>query len=389
MLLIKKKSFKSVLLAICIAAVVYIDGFFALFLHLSDAGAYNPAVAVALACTLVVLLLFARHMRAWIVIVLSVVFIILCFVSSQNQGLFLKLARDYLCIFILLASFSIISRYLDGHAIDSKIYARSLAIFIILFFPLLGLVTGLKGYDGRFPGFMLSPPIFANGVLLTYLIYRNSGLSAKSTFSFFSLAVIFIVLSGTRSPLLTLLLYEMLLLGSGEMVARNRAAYFLLIAVAGAAAFGIVTDLYVNMIGGHSQSRIFAQQDSDGGSLQTRSAWYYEIFKSLARDHYIGGFGPGAAEHLTGYITHFDILRYWYDYSILYVLVFLFAILKMYRTSSRGRFGNSGVFTALAFPFVMLNLVLVSMHNIFQAPGLLVLFSSYLIFSTPRSIEKT
>lgn len=376
----RAKSVRTFVITCCIGTLVYIDGFFALFAHLVDAGAYNPGVALVIVPILTTLLIKKRCVALWAACVLLFDFLILVTLACMDEGSTLKLFRDYAYIAIFLMSFLLIRRMAIDNTIDARLFALYLAILTIIAFPILGLITGMQGYDGRFPGFMLSPPIFANTVMISYLIARNARLGARWTWLLFCCASIFVFLSGTRSPLLTLIIYELIIIGSAELVSRNRTIYILTMGIGLSALAGVIVDFYGNIAGGHPGSRIFAQQDSDGGSLQTRSTWYYEIFESLAKDHYIGGFGAGAAERLTGYITHFDLLRYWYDYSVLYVVIFLCAIYKMYRVASRNFEFNSKLYEFILFPFIVLNVVLISMHNAFQAPGLVILFASYLNF---------
>lgn len=378
MVRISKHTIRALVVAGSIAVIVYAEGFFALFLHLRDAGEYNPPVAIAVAALVVAFTWLRRRVPVWNAYVLLAALAIVIILAAKGGSSAQKLFRDYLYLIILLGAFNFVRWIIGSSTAGMKSLSFCIAIFIIIVFPLIGLAVGMKGFDGRFPGFMLSPPIFANAVMLAYLLVRNARLGTRWTVFFFICAVVCIASSGTRSPLFTIAMYELLLLASGETAPKNRLVYLSVIAATTGMLGFVAADLYGNFASRYSDFRIFSQADSDGGSVQTRTSWYMEIFNGLSRDDYIGGFGAGAAERLTGYITHFDILRYWYDYSIFYVAVFLFSLLKMYRLGSGGSWRGSLLYSMLAHPFVMLNTVLLSMHNIFQMPGLVLLFASYL-----------
>jgi hypothetical protein len=375
---ISKHTIRALYVTGSIAAIVYAEGFFALFFHQHDAGEYNPPVAIAVAALVAVFIGFRQRVPLWNAFVLLAALATVIILAAKGGSSAQKLFRDYLYLIILLGAFNFFRWVLDSSMVGVKSLSFYIAIFVIVVFPLIGFAVGMKGFDGRFPGFMLSPPVFANAVMLAYLMVRNARLGSLWTVFFFICAIVCIASSGTRSPLFTVAMYELLLLVSGEAAERNRFVNLIFIGAAGAMLGLLAADLYGSFSARYSDFRIFSQADSDGGSLQTRTSWYADILNGLSRDDYVGGFGAGAAERLTGYITHFDILRYWYDYSIFYVGIFLFSILKMYRLGGRVSCRGSVLYSALIYPFVAMNMLLLSMHNVFQIPGLVLLVAIYL-----------
>lgn len=363
---------------------VYIDGFLAIAHAITKAGQYNPAIAIIVTIAVVAVFLIMRRFPVWLVGVLFLAFILMAILSVRDESDLDKLFRDYIYLILLVTAFEVVKGALRGGIVDLRIFARWLGLLVLLLFPILGVISGIKGYDNRFAGFTLSPPIFANAALLAYLIARNARLGWMWTFIFFIASVACIVLSGTRSPLVTLVLYEMFLFGTGELASRNRGIYYILLALGIAVISLVLFDLYTTITIGHSSSRIFSSEDSDGGSLQTRSAWYLLILNGLRDSFFIGGYGAGAAERLTGFITHFDILRYWYDYSVFYVGIFFFILWKAFRCNVTDRGSHTTPYRIFIFPFVCISTILMSMHNIFQSPGMIVIFAGYLNCSNIR-----
>ncbi|MGU7811291.1 hypothetical protein [Burkholderia sp. AW49-1] len=378
----KRAELNGILLAGAISMVAYADGFLALLHGLTEAGEFNPAIAVVVAAAAGTAFVFRKRMPIWLPGVLAAFAVLMVALAAiDDQGAAQKLARDYLYMFLLVVTFSAVRERIDNGRIDSRSFAAWLALLIIVIFPTLGAVTGMVGYEGRFAGFSLSPPIFANGVMLAYLVARNNHLRLRWIVPLFVASVLCIVLSGTRSALMTLVLYEMLLLGTAAGIARNRSAYYALILLGSAIVALVAWDLRDAMTTGGTHSRVFAQSDSDGGSLNTRVGWYLELWMRLASNNYFGGFGAGSAERATGYITHFDVLRYWYDYSILFVGLFSFVLVRGFLSGSAVRNAQARGYRRLVVPFFMANVLLMSLHNIFQAPGTLLLFAVYLNFA--------
>ncbi|WP_198399280.1 hypothetical protein [Caballeronia calidae] len=366
-------------------SIVNVDGFLALSRGLTVAGEFNPQVAMVVFTIVATIFAFRARAPIWLLGVIGFALVLMMVLAGIADNEPQKMFRDFIYLTLLALSFLIFRQDLKGQKIDGTTFAMYLALFSLLVFPVLGVAGGLEGYDGRFPGFSTSPPIFANSVLLAYLIVRNARVGDLWTALFCALSVGCIVLSGTRSPLATLAVYEMLLLVSGQTVSRGRTAYFVILALGAAALALVAADIYDSSGSGDaSTSRIFAQKGADGGSLETRSGWYLTILLGLRNNFFLGGFGAGAAERLTGYITHFDLLRYWYDYSIFFLLLFVYLIYKAHRCSDAPSDMHTRWYSLLIGPFVILNSTLLSMHNMFQVPGMILLFAAYLNCSTMR-----
>jgi hypothetical protein len=135
-------------------------------------------------------------------------------------------------------------------------------------------------------------------------------------------------------------------------------------------------------------TRVVSAEDLEQGSLSSRWAWTVMLWEDVKRSGYLGGFGAGEAERTIGLLPHFDVLRFWYDYSIVFVIVMaviLFAGLTKYLD------GAERSNKELVYVFYMLLLVLIlSTHNIFQDAGMSILMATTLVVcgSYLRSIQR-
>jgi hypothetical protein len=135
-------------------------------------------------------------------------------------------------------------------------------------------------------------------------------------------------------------------------------------------------------------ARVVSAEDLEQGSLQTRVVWTGMLLKDIKESGYLGGFGAGEAERAIGFLPHFDVLRFWYDYSIVFVIVMvviLFAELTKYFD------GTKRSNKELVYVFYMLLLVLIlSTHNIFQDAAMTILMATTLVVcgSYLRSIQR-
>ena len=229
-------------------------------------------------------------------------------------------------------------------------------------------------------GFMLSPPVFANTLFLLTAMYLSisKGWGGIRVLSLI-VPVVFILLSGTRTALALYLLflfcYMWFSTPSSIVKIRLFSVVFLFLALFLLLFGGAVNDAII-----YSGSRMASLDDLEGGSLGTRVLWYMRLISALSENFYIGGFGAGSSENLIGYITHFDFLRYWFDYSILslVILVCLFYRLSMLSVVRPG--------FQLLFVINVLILTFLSTHNVFQSPATVMLVALYLYYS-PKIIS--
>ena len=105
---------------------------------------------------------------------------------------------------------------------------------------------------------------------------------------------------------------------------------------------------------------------------------------------YIGGYGPGSAEAKSGVLPHFDLLRFWHDYSLFGMLLWLLLPVCMFyvalRYAAAGRAHRR--LNVIAWTLWLLAMtVLVGAHNIFQTPIGVAVFAVFLalVVSSPAA----
>jgi hypothetical protein len=102
---------------------------------------------------------------------------------------------------------------------------------------------------------------------------------------------------------------------------------------------------------------------NDGGSANTRFDWYYDLFLHLKSTLFIGGKGGGYSEFVIGNLPHFDLLRFWLDYSVVFIILFFILLFLVVSLFSQDIL-LLGLFSIGLF-------ILLSLHNMFQAPMLI------------------
>jgi hypothetical protein len=227
---------------------------------------------------------------------------------------------------------------------------------------------------------MLSPPVFANTLFLLSAMYLSirKGWDGVRLLSLI-VPIVFILLSGTRTALalylLFLLCYMWFSTPSNIMKIRLFSAVFLFLALFLLLFGGSINDAILD-----SGSRMASLDDIEGGSLGTRILWYMRLISALSENFYLGGFGAGSSESLLEYIPHFDFLRYWYDYSILSVIILMCVFYRLSMLSI--------VRPGFQFLFIINVLILtfLSTHNMFQSPSTVMLIALYLYYS-PKIIS--
>lgn len=301
---------------------------------------------------------------------------------------FYKLVRDVFSIsslYFLLVLFDHLF-YKNSRKLDKRQFFLSLWFFVSVFYPAIGFAFNIQSYGDRFSGFMLSPTLFSCGVLVVYMAVRfNVNLGLLSVILYLvSFGLIFA--SGTRSSLFVLIAFEVLFIFNNKYERHKYLSYILLLC-GSATLLWLVNGSAEVMIEPLSSpsitlNRVLSVDDIKTGSLNTRLTWYLLLVDSLRENSFfVGGLGAGASEAKIGFITHFDFLRFWYDYSIFFVLAFLFLIYYFYLKQSLINVRNVlRDWRRLTFLSIFsLNIILLSMHNAFQTPSFLMLLAIYIV----------
>jgi len=351
------------------------------------AGQYSPFVAPAVFILILLLLLVNNniiasylHFKKNIHVFVSAV--VCLFIFGVKSGNYITSLKDLVYTFLII-SFYYFILFLDKKRLFHQVYfVKALIIFGGGIFPLIGYL--LFETEERFGGLVLSNPLFGN----MYVIFSLMILALSSINKFVPsiLLIVFLfptILSGSRSAvyliivLLLFLNWRTLFINTYYLkVSRVIISIFILSI--------IITSFELLFSTGF---RVFSFTDIVYGSINTRYVWYYKLLLVIKESYFFGGFGAGSSKNFIGYIPHFDFLRYWYDYSILYPILFfiiLFNINKYIKIKDCTFYYR--VLTYFSF-FIM---IILSMHNIFQDPGFVLLITSYVyILNSNNFTSKT
>lgn len=327
-----------------------------------------PATLVILAAIYAASLIHARlipeHM---LVIVIMLVLGGLSWTIGWRSGTLTKLLRDATYVGILgLVSLNLRTGA-GGAGVELKYTAKTLFVGGLGLLPAAG--AAVRGLDpsGRLSGFMLSAPLFGNSAVVYLMLGYLVGLPRRWMAFGVVAAGTAVVASGTRTGIVLLAALAGLYMIDRFATVGRRAAVGAATAVllaAAAIAVGIGAGLHTQL----ENIRIFSIRDVQYGSIASRLYWYQSVFSALRSTHFFGGYGPGASEMLLGELTHFDLLRYWYDYSIVYLIGFV-ALLWRVMNGPDGRQASNGWHPHLVTAMLMGVATLLSMHNVFQSAG--------------------
>lgn len=381
---IDAKRFVTYMFVILVSFALNIGGLLNLVVGGGEAGVFNPVLAPLFLILLLSITFFSTNIRKHlygaemkIIITLLVPLIALVLTAGFLGESLAKAIRDVIYFTLMVVLLVLVHGYIKNNLIQSTKLINSIFYINAILMPLLSIVVlGLNsGFGGRMAGFMMSPPVFANTLFLLSAMYlsTNQGWGGVRVLSLI-VPVVFILLSGTRTALalylLFLLCYMWFSTPSKILKIRLFTITFLFVALFLLFFGGTISDAIFD-----SGSRMASMDDLEGGSLATRIIWYMRLISALAENFYIGGFGAGASESLLEYIPHFDLLRYWFDYSILSIIIL---VCIFYRLSML-----SVIRPGFQYLFVIniLILIFLSTHNMFQSPSTVMLIAMYLYYS--------
>jgi hypothetical protein len=349
------------------------------------------------AATLMMFLSFRQRITFQNAIILVLTALSIAVMVIMSSGLMplsagtnsLRFVRDLTFLLLIVFAMLWLTESHRAGAISFRAVARTLVVASGVVMPILGLIL-VAPMDGRFAGFVHTPTSMANSVLLIFLIAVFSRCGAAYIAASGAVALLVIVMCGTRAPFALFLLFGIVTLLTALSSVRRVLMIAPLLLIAGLFAYW----LFIGgaSIGAQTSSglgaRVVSAEDIEQGSLATRWVWTGMLWREISESGYLGGFGAGQSERLVGFLPHFDILRFWYDYSIVFVVIMavvLFAGLTKYLD------GEKRSNRELAYLFYMLFLVLVlSTHNVFQDTGMSVLIATTLVIcgSYLRSVQR-
>jgi hypothetical protein len=349
------------------------------------------------AATLMMFLSFRQRITFQNAIILVLTALSIAVMVIMSSGLLplsagtnsMRFVRDLTFVLLIVFAMLWLTESHRAGAISFRAVARTLVVTSGVVMPILGLLL-VAPVDGRFAGFVHTPTSMANSVLLIFLIAVFSRCGAAYIAVCGAVTLLVIVMCGTRAPFALFLLFGIVTLLTALSSVRRVLMIAPLLLIAALFAYWLF--IGGSSIGAQTSSgagvRVLSAEDIEQGSLQTRVVWTAMLWKDIKESGYLGGFGAGEAERVIGFLPHFDVLRFWYDYSIVFVSLMaavLFAGLTRYLD------GEKRSNRELVHVFYIMFLVLVlSTHNIFQDAGMSILMATTLVVcgSYLRSIQR-
>jgi hypothetical protein len=321
-------------------------------------------------------------MLAFFAVLLSLFTVLVCYDDIK----YTKAFRDssYICFFYFFVSFAS-----GAFRINERLLIKFLKLFVILniiVFPCWGLIADNFDYEYRFSGMQLSPAVFGTSLSLFFIIISNSKFGICNRLILYALCLMQIFLTGSRAALIVVLFYKLFYY---FFEVKDKSPIKILIILIPLTiiifASGMLSPNYwTGIIDLFGANRIFSVGDIEGGSLDTRVNWYIMMWDRISDNGFIGGYGAGSSEKMLGFISHFDLLRFWYDYSVFFMIIFFLSLYFIFRLN-----GDSFLkwWVAMRFLFMIALITLVSFHNVFQAPSLLFLLALTLSLLSMRPMS--
>ncbi len=320
-----------------------------------------------------------RERLEWLLVVTGAISIVWAVFTALSASP-MKGLRDLLYLWLMTLVFVVFTTLRDRGLIRTDRLVQALVIGLFVIMPLISLLVLKDAYARhRYSGLLFSPSVFA---VVTSLVVQLSLTSTNNRWwriSAGALGLVLIGLSGTRSPFVAAVIFVAIWLFSRFF--RLRVAKYVKVL---APATLVVIAAAVIYFG--QQFRVLQFTKWRFGSIPTRLSFYKGLISDMRGSLYIGGYGPGSAEAKQNVLPHFDLLRFWHDYSVFGMLLWLLLPLCMFYVALRYAAGRVHhrltVITWAVWLFAMT--VLVGAHNIFQTPIGVVVFALFLALVVPR-----
>jgi hypothetical protein len=321
-----------------------------------------------------------RARLEWLLVVsaaVSIVWVVFTALSaSPRKGL-----RDLVYLWLMCLLFVVFTALRDRGLLRTDRFAKILVIGFFVVIPLISLLVLKDAYaKHRYSGLLFSPSVFAVVCSLVVQISLTNITNRWWRISATVLGLALIGLSGTRSPFVAAVVFVAVWLVArlyGLRVPKRVKIVIpasLVVVAAAIVYFG-------------QQLRVLQFTNWRFGSVPTRLSLYKGLISDMRGSYYVGGYGPGSAEARANVLPHFDLLRFWHDYSVFGMLLWLLLPVCMFYVALRDTAAGHShprltVIAWAAWLFAMT--LLVGAHNIFQTPIGVVVFTAFLAFVVPR-----
>jgi hypothetical protein len=316
----------------------------------------------------------------WLLVVagaISIVWVVFTILSvSPRKGL-----RDLIYLWLMCLLFVVFTTLRDRGLLRTDRFAQALVIGFFVIIPVISLLVLNDAYARhRYSGLLFSPSVFA---VVSSLIVQFSLTNINNRWWRISAVVLglaLIGLSGTRSPFVAAVVFVAVWLFTRLLGLRAPKYVKILAPVTLVAVVSAI--VYFGQ-----QFRVLQFTNWRFGSVPTRLSLYRGLISDMRGSFYIGGYGPGSAEAKGNVLPHFDLLRFWHDYSVFGLLLWLLLALCMFyvalQNTAAGHTHRHLTLIGWAVWLFAMTL-LVSAHNIFQTPIGVVVFTVFLALVVPR-----
>jgi len=269
-------------------------------------------------------------------------------------------------------------------SLNPKIFAKTIVLVSGVILPIAGYFLLPFHSGGRYGGFALTSSMMGNIAFLLVLVAYEARVSAKCFYSYLIIAGVIIIATGTRVAFVLYVGFLLYHFGFQKLQQLRRSRRLLVLIVLAGVALAVggrVIDL-VTQQDTQEAYRVVSIQDAEAGSIATRLLWLARLWGRMTESMFFGGFGAGQAEAFLGVIPHFDVLRFWFDYSVVYLVLFTLVLRKI---SFLGRNQESlSIDDKVYRVFLYGSIFALTVHNAFQdtAISLLIVLTCVLVGRT-------
>ena len=380
----------SICIALFVSLVAGFHGIIALITRTRvTPGQYNPLIGPPLLVTMLLLcsVLFSRRgsreparTRFIARLIAATAMSMAPMILFGVRGDTVKLLRDLTFVLFTTSSFLVAFELSRRRLLDATTFLLVILATLAFTFPLVAKLFGIGSDDGRFGSLSLSYPVFGNSLALV-AVFALSVVRSRTALIVVSLGLaVSAIASGSRTSLLLigLVVASAMVLSKdrrGNITSLSRSRLGILIVLGSVS----IQPLLWSSIRGASSTRALDLSDFEFGSTATRLLLYEETWSRIAATGLLGGYGAGSIETLQQYLTHFDILRFWHDYSALTAVSFaVLATLMCQRAAGVQSWRNNNLFKVLKFGLYMAAFIVFNVHNAFQSPDMVLLFGTLL-----------
>ena len=277
-----------------------------------------------------------------------------------------QLVRDLGFLWMITVTAIAFNIKIESRSIDLSLFTQVLFFLSVIILPIVGAFTFTSPLEGRYGGFLLTSSMMGNAVFLLLLIAYEAKVRRAWLLVFTAVSGVIIFSTGTRVAFVLYVGFVLYYFGYQWVRWGRKGFRAVTLALVGLVAIFVVDGIiaYLTQVSQEGTYRVISVSDVEAGSIATRLLWLQQLWSEMPQSLFLGGFGAGQAELFIGVIPHFDVLRYWFDYSIIYVIIFAILIIKISRIRKQSNIMPKR--RRIYSLFVYVSVFAMTTHNIFQ-----------------------